>query len=85
VDNSACTLFLHTGAVGGVCALANVLGRECCELQDLYTTGKHKQAQELQQRLIAPNGGVYIILLIIVNQIALIIWSKSKMAHSLLK
>ncbi|XP_072027577.1 4-hydroxy-2-oxoglutarate aldolase, mitochondrial-like [Amphiura filiformis] len=46
------------GAVGGVCALANVLGNECCDLHKLYHTGKYDEARSLQHRLIAPNAAV---------------------------
>jgi len=49
---------LSVGSVGGVCALANILGQECCDLQTLALSGKHAEAQALQHRLIAPNGGV---------------------------
>lgn len=46
------------GAVGGVCALANVLGRELCELERLCVTGRWDEARALQQRLIEPNAAV---------------------------
>lgn len=46
------------GAVGGVCALANVLGKETCELHSLYHAGKYEEAKALQHRLIAPNAAV---------------------------
>ncbi|XP_070539639.1 4-hydroxy-2-oxoglutarate aldolase, mitochondrial-like [Ptychodera flava] len=46
------------GAVGGVCALANVLGKEVCELHDLFHQGKMEEAKVLQQRLISPNAAV---------------------------
>lgn len=46
------------GAVGGVCALANVLGREVCKLADLYKMGEYEKAKELQHRLILPNTAV---------------------------
>ncbi len=49
---------LSLGAVGGVCALANVLGDEVCQVQKLYEEGNHAEASELQRRLIAPNAGV---------------------------
>ena len=49
---------LLAGCVGGVCALANVLGAECCELQTLAERGQHENARDLQQRLIAPNAAV---------------------------
>ena len=51
-------LCVSSGCVGGVCALANVLGEACCELQQLATDGKLEQAKQLQHRLIAPNGAV---------------------------
>ena len=44
--------------MGGVCALANVLGDACCELHQLTTDGKLEEAKHLQHRLIAPNGAV---------------------------
>ena len=54
--------FLYTayqvGCVGGVCALANVLGAELCRLEALYKAGRFDEALALQQRLIAPNMDV---------------------------
>lgn len=46
------------GAVGGVCALANVLGQEVCELERLCVAGRWEEARVLQQRLIEPNSAV---------------------------
>ncbi|XP_030586099.1 4-hydroxy-2-oxoglutarate aldolase, mitochondrial [Archocentrus centrarchus] len=46
------------GAVGGVCALANVLGQELCELERLCVSGCWEEARVLQQRLIEPNAAV---------------------------
>lgn len=46
------------GAVGGVCALANVLGQQVCELAVLCTSGQWDKAKELQYRLIEPNTAV---------------------------
>ncbi|KAK7930103.1 hypothetical protein WMY93_006498 [Mugilogobius chulae] len=46
------------GAVGGVCALANVLGRQVCELHSLCVSGRWDEARALQQRLIEPNTAV---------------------------
>ncbi|XP_061686280.1 4-hydroxy-2-oxoglutarate aldolase, mitochondrial [Syngnathoides biaculeatus] len=46
------------GAVGGVCALANVLGESLCDLEHLCKSGHWDQARELQQRLIEPNAAV---------------------------
>ena len=47
-----------TGAVGGICALANILGEECCQLLKLSQQGKLEEARELQLKLIAPNQAV---------------------------
>ncbi|KPP61748.1 4-hydroxy-2-oxoglutarate aldolase, mitochondrial precursor-like [Scleropages formosus] len=46
------------GAVGGVCALANVLGRQVCQLEELCLSGRWREARELQYRLIEPNNAV---------------------------
>ncbi|XP_061626626.1 4-hydroxy-2-oxoglutarate aldolase, mitochondrial [Phyllopteryx taeniolatus] len=46
------------GAVGGVCALANVLGVPLCDLAHLCMSGHWDQARELQRRLIEPNAAV---------------------------
>ncbi|EDO48740.1 predicted protein [Nematostella vectensis] len=46
------------GAVGGVCALANVLGSEVCQLHQLYQEGKLDEARLLQHKLILPNTAV---------------------------
>ncbi|KAG8435436.1 hypothetical protein GDO86_013390 [Hymenochirus boettgeri] len=46
------------GAVGGVCALANVLGAQVCELERLCINNHWQEAQELQHRLIEPNTAV---------------------------
>lgn len=48
----------HSGAVGGVCALANVLGQQLCELHTLCLSGRWEEARNLQQRLIEPNAAV---------------------------
>ncbi|KAI5627560.1 4-hydroxy-2-oxoglutarate aldolase, mitochondrial precursor [Silurus asotus] len=45
-------------AAGGVCALANVLGKQICELAQLCTSGQWDKAKELQYRLIEPNTAV---------------------------
>lgn len=50
------------GAVGGVCALANVLGREVCKLHELHKHGKMEEAKLLQHKLILPNTAVRIFL-----------------------
>ncbi|KAM6184189.1 4-hydroxy-2-oxoglutarate aldolase, mitochondrial isoform 2-T2 [Erethizon dorsatum] len=46
------------GAVGGVCALANVLGAQVCQLERLCLTGQWEAARKLQLRLIEPNIAV---------------------------
>ncbi|XP_060048619.1 4-hydroxy-2-oxoglutarate aldolase, mitochondrial isoform X4 [Erinaceus europaeus] len=46
------------GAVGGVCALANVLGAQVCQLERLCLTGQWEDAQKLQHRLLEPNTAV---------------------------
>ncbi|XP_039254817.2 4-hydroxy-2-oxoglutarate aldolase, mitochondrial-like [Styela clava] len=46
------------GCVGGVCALANILGKEVCNVQELFEAGKLQDAKVLQQRLVAPNVAV---------------------------
>jgi len=49
----------HTvGAVGGICALANVLPGPVCELQQLCIDQRWQEAKLLQHRLIAPNSAV---------------------------
>merc|ERR1712176_1248250 len=49
---------LCCGAVGGVCALANIAGKECCELLDLFSAGRHAEAQLLNHKLIRANAAV---------------------------
>lgn len=49
---------LQLGAVGGICALANVLGGECCHLYDLIQQNKLEEAVEYQLKLISPNQAV---------------------------
>ncbi|XP_053547713.1 4-hydroxy-2-oxoglutarate aldolase, mitochondrial [Bombina bombina] len=46
------------GAVGGVCALANVLGAQVCELERLCLNSQWQEAKQLQHRLIEPNAAV---------------------------
>lgn len=53
-------LCVIVGAVGGVCALANVLGQQVCELAQLCVSGRWDEARELQYRLIEPNTAVSI-------------------------
>jgi len=49
---------LVLGAVGGICALANIAPEECCQLVDLVRAGDHQTAGKLQLRLIPPNAAV---------------------------
>lgn len=49
---------LFSGSVGGVCALANVLGEEVCKLYNLYKEGKFEEAKSLQLKMVKPNGAV---------------------------
>ncbi|XP_036401408.1 4-hydroxy-2-oxoglutarate aldolase, mitochondrial [Megalops cyprinoides] len=46
------------GAVGGVCALANILGPQVCQLEELCLSGQWEAAKALQYRLIEPNTAV---------------------------
>ncbi|XP_025958687.2 4-hydroxy-2-oxoglutarate aldolase, mitochondrial [Dromaius novaehollandiae] len=46
------------GAVGGVCALANVLGAPLCQLERLCREGRWQEARDLQLRLLEPNAAV---------------------------
>jgi len=46
------------GAVGGVCALANVAPAQTVELYRLTKAGQHEKARALQYRLMAPNAAV---------------------------
>ncbi|XP_060557304.1 4-hydroxy-2-oxoglutarate aldolase, mitochondrial-like [Ruditapes philippinarum] len=43
------------GGVGGVLALANILGEQCCDVEKLFKAGKMEEAKLLQHRLIDPN------------------------------
>jgi len=49
---------LSVGAVGGICALANVLPSEVSELQKLHEENKVEEAKALQHRLLLPNATV---------------------------
>jgi len=49
---------LYLGAVGGICALANVLPGPVCQLMSLHKEGRHEEARALQFRLISPNAAV---------------------------
>ncbi|KAK1166550.1 4-hydroxy-2-oxoglutarate aldolase, mitochondrial [Acipenser oxyrinchus oxyrinchus] len=46
------------GAVGGICALANILGQQVCQLEQLCVSGQWEKAKALQCRLIEPNAAV---------------------------
>lgn len=49
---------LSVGCVGGIFALANLLGEPLCHLYELFLKGKLQEAQNLQHRLISPNTAV---------------------------
>lgn len=49
---------LCCGAAGGVCALANIAGEECCEVMSLFAAGKREESRSLCERLIAANAAV---------------------------
>jgi len=49
---------LVMGAVGGVCALANVAASQCAEVVSLYKQGDLKKAVEAQGNLIPPNSAL---------------------------
>ncbi|XP_013406488.1 4-hydroxy-2-oxoglutarate aldolase, mitochondrial [Lingula anatina] len=49
---------LAVGCSGGICALANVVGQEVCDVQTLFEQGQQKEALTLQHRLIVPNTDV---------------------------
>jgi len=49
---------LTLGAVGSICAVANVLPGPCCQLMKLYQEGKLEEAKLLQHKLISPNNAV---------------------------
>ena len=49
---------MSVGAVGGIAALANVLGNEVCQLYKHCENEQWKDARELQLRLIQPNAAV---------------------------
>ncbi|XP_078487007.1 4-hydroxy-2-oxoglutarate aldolase, mitochondrial [Ciona intestinalis] len=46
------------GAVGGVCAVGNILGEHVVDLHQMIKDGRWDDAKELQHRLIAPNSAV---------------------------
>ncbi|XP_067909236.1 4-hydroxy-2-oxoglutarate aldolase, mitochondrial isoform X1 [Heterodontus francisci] len=57
--SAGCLLAAYSiGAVGGVCALANVLGEPLCNLEKLCLGGQWEEARELQYRLIEPNTAI---------------------------
>lgn len=49
---------LVMGAVGGICALANVLPAEVCQLEQLFRQQRWQEAKTMQYRLIEPNSAV---------------------------
>jgi len=46
---------LAVGAVGGVCALANIAGEQLCKIASLYKSGNQQEALALQYKLIEVN------------------------------
>jgi len=50
--------FMLLGAVGGVCALANIAPLECCQLYQLIKEGRLEEARQLQLQLIPANTAV---------------------------
>lgn len=46
------------GAVGGVCALANIAGKELLQMIDLIKAGKWDEARLIQQMMCEPNAAV---------------------------
>lgn len=49
---------LCVGAVGGILALANIAPEECVRIHELYKTGNHREALQLQMRLLPVNKAV---------------------------
>jgi len=49
---------LKVGAIGGICALANVLPEQVCQLQQLLDEGKEEEALSLHYKLQLPNKAV---------------------------
>ncbi|XP_014667509.1 PREDICTED: 4-hydroxy-2-oxoglutarate aldolase, mitochondrial-like [Priapulus caudatus] len=46
------------GCVGGICAVANIVGQTVCDVHSLYHKGDMETALQLQQMLIGPNTAV---------------------------
>jgi 4-hydroxy-2-oxoglutarate aldolase len=46
------------GAVGGILALANIAPNECVQIQKFVEEGKHKEALELQKRMLPVNKAI---------------------------
>merc|ERR1711988_1353472 len=49
---------MSVGAVGGVCALANVAPAPLLEIMEHYHKGRHAEALALQAKMAAPNVAV---------------------------
>ncbi len=49
---------LSIGAKGGILALANIAPDQCCSIFNYYEEGKHKEAEALQKKMLAPNKAV---------------------------
>jgi 4-hydroxy-2-oxoglutarate aldolase len=50
--------FMLLGAVGGICALANIAPVQCCQLYQLAKQGSSEEARQLQLQLIPANAAV---------------------------
>ena len=50
--------FMLLGAVGGICALANIAPVQCCQLYQLAKQGRSEEARQLQLQLIPANTAV---------------------------
>lgn len=49
---------LSMGAIGGVCALANIAPAQCIAIHQLYLEGKRQQARDLQVSMVPVNAAV---------------------------
>jgi 4-hydroxy-2-oxoglutarate aldolase len=49
---------LCVGAVGGILALANIAPAECVRIQKLFEEGNHREALQLQKRLLPANKAI---------------------------
>lgn len=49
---------LCVGAIGGIMALANIAPEECVRIQELFKAGDHREALQLQMRMLPVNKAV---------------------------